>query len=117
MLQISSGFQTLGLELAKYTAVDAKQLQNALFPPPRDFKVGGLILSTEEYIKYKKSYVKHLQFDPILPNLSKFSFLQHPTKGCLLPAAVVEHAPLQHVYIFFDTATFDEIERDVKVMH
>ena len=45
-----------------------------------------------------------------------FSFLQHPTKGCLLPAAVVEHAPLQHVYIFFDTATFDEIERDVKVM-
>ena len=29
---------------------------------------------------------------------------------------MVEHAPLQHVYIFFDTATFDEIERDVKVM-
>ena len=27
----------------------------------------------------------------------------------------MEHAPLEAVYIFLDTATFDEIERDVKV--
>ena len=27
----------------------------------------------------------------------------------------VENSPLQVVYIFFDTATYDEIERDVKV--
>ena len=27
----------------------------------------------------------------------------------------MEHAPLEAVYIFFDTATFDEIERDIKV--
>ena len=27
----------------------------------------------------------------------------------------MEHAPLQAVYIYFDTATFDEIERDEKV--
>ena len=27
----------------------------------------------------------------------------------------MEHAPLEAVYIYFDTATFDEIERDVKV--
>ena len=27
----------------------------------------------------------------------------------------VEYLPLQVVYIFFDTATYDEIERDVKV--
>ena len=26
-----------------------------------------------------------------------------------------EHAPLEAMYIFFDTATYDEIERDVKV--
>ena len=62
----------MGLELAKYTAVDAKQLQSALFPSPTDSRDGGLILSTEEYIKYKKSYVRHLQFDPSLPNLSEF---------------------------------------------
>ena len=72
MLQIASGFQTLGLELAKYTAVDAKQLQNTMFPSPTDSTDDGLRLSTEEYIKYKKSYVKHLHFDPIIPNLSKF---------------------------------------------
>ena len=29
---------------------------------------------------------------------------------------MLEHAPLEAVYIYFDTATYDEIERDVKVM-
>ena len=28
----------------------------------------------------------------------------------------MEHSPLEAVYIFFDTATYDEIERDEKVM-
>ena len=32
-----------------------------------------------------------------------------------LPASVLEHAPLEAVYIYFDTATYDEIERDEKV--
>ena len=31
------------------------------------------------------------------------------------PAAMIEHPPLEAVYIYFDTATYDEIERDVKV--
>ena len=30
-------------------------------------------------------------------------------------AMLIEHAPLEEVYIFFDTATYDQIERDVKV--
>ena len=48
---------------------------------------------------------------------------QHFTVGYFSPtnrftslsAATVEHAPLEAVYIFFDTATYNEIERDVKV--
>ena len=28
---------------------------------------------------------------------------------------MLDHAPLEAVYIFFDTATFDNIERDQKV--
>ena len=28
----------------------------------------------------------------------------------------LEHAPLEAVYIYFDTATYDEIERDEKVL-
>ena len=32
-----------------------------------------------------------------------------------LSVAPVEHIPLEVVYIFFDTATYNEIERDVKV--
>ena len=30
---------------------------------------------------------------------------------------MLEHAPLEEVYIYFDTATYDEIERDEKVLH
>ena len=41
--------------------------------------------------------------------------------GCLtdtnlFPATEVEHAQLEAVYIYFDTATYDEIERDEKVL-
>ena len=32
----------------------------------------------------------------------------------MLSATVMERASLEEVYIFFDTATYDEIERDVK---
>ena len=48
---------------------------------------------------------------------------QHLTVGYFSPAnrftslsaAPVEHASLEAVYIFIDTATYNEIERDVKV--
>ena len=33
----------------------------------------------------------------------------------LFTATTLEHAPLEAVYIYFDTATYDEIERDEKV--
>ena len=34
----------------------------------------------------------------------------------MFPATTFEHAPLEAVYIYFDTATYDEIERDEKVV-
>ena len=34
----------------------------------------------------------------------------------VVSASVLAHAPLKAVYIYFDTATYDEIERDEKVM-
>ena len=33
-----------------------------------------------------------------------------------LPVVTIEYPPLQVVSIFFDTASYDEIERDVKVI-
>ena len=35
----------------------------------------------------------------------------------IFAAATVKFAPLQVVFIFFDTATYDEIKRDVKVTY
>ena len=38
-------------------------------------------------------------------------------KRCIFISGVLvdQHTPLEEVYIFFDTATYDQIERDVKV--
>ena len=33
----------------------------------------------------------------------------------MFTVTTLEHAPLEALYIYFDTATFDEIERDAKV--
>ena len=35
--------------------------------------------------------------------------------NCVSGVLVDQHTPLEEVFIFFDTATYDEIERDVKV--
>ena len=35
--------------------------------------------------------------------------------SCFISAGTIEHAPLKLVQIYFDTATYDKIERDVKV--
>ena len=34
----------------------------------------------------------------------------------MFTVTTLEHAPLEAVYIYFDTATYDEIERDEKVL-
>ena len=69
----------------------------------------------EQYNQYKTSFVKHLLFDPDEQSLSKIlSFGNMYVQFCISDATI-EHALLQAVYIYFDTATYDEIERDVKV--
>ena len=56
------------------TAVDEEQLQKVLqqmISSQADPEDGGFRLSMGEYIKYKERYVKHLQFNPNIQNLSK----------------------------------------------
>ena len=69
---------------------------------------------TRIYHNYKREYVKHLSFNPGTENLSKYILMT--LLGYVFSATVMEHSPLEAVYIFFDTATYDEIERDEKVM-
>ena len=66
---------------------------------------------SEEYHKYKREYVDHLCFNPDKEDLSKF-FLNF---FHFFPATELKHASLEAVHIYFDTATYDEIERDEKV--
>ena len=66
------------------------------------------------YHNYKRKYVKHLSFDPKLETLSKYIMMKLLVH--FFSATIIEHAPLEAVYIFFDTATYDEIEKDEKVI-
>ena len=80
-------------------------------------KEDTIVLLTEAYHNYKRKYVKHLTFDPKEKNLSKdLPFYQLVLNKLLVSATLLEHVPLKAVYIYFDTATYDEIKRDEKVL-
>ena len=68
-----------------------------------------------KYQKYKTDWAKNIKFNKNKPTQSK------QYKFCLILilffilASTVEFAPLQLILIYFDTSTYDEIERDVKM--
>ena len=58
--------------------IDEESLDNALaklFPTSTNKIEDDVNLLMEKYMTYKKNYMKQLQFDPELENLSKFSIL------------------------------------------
>ena len=69
----------------------------------------------EKYYQYKRNYVKQLLFDATQDNLSKVMIALNLL--CFSSATTLQltDSPLEAVYIYFDTATYDEIERDEKV--
>ena len=75
-------------------------------------KEDTIVLLTEAYHNYKRKYVKHLSFTPDGEFLSKYSLGECEI---LFSATMLDHNPLEAVYIYFDTATYDEIEKDEKV--
>ena len=67
----------------------------------------------KEYRYYKDNFVKNINFDPSRQYLSmKFILINFYNFS---PDSTVESSPLQVFKIYFDTATYDEIQRDVKV--
>ena len=68
----------------------------------------------DRYHTYKGNYARNLQFDP---NHLTLGMITKSEKNVILycSAKKVEFAPLKLVQIYFDTATYDEIKRDVKV--
>ena len=71
----------------------------------------------EQYTSYKENYVKYLQFDPEEANQSQHFFLFAKAEGqiCVSGVLVDQHTPMGEVFIFLNTATYDEFERVVKV--
>ena len=83
-----------------------------------DEKFDDVATLTKAYHKYKRDYVKHISFDPVAENLSKRIYIYRyifSTDSTLISAITLEHAPLEAMYLYFDTATYDKIGRDEKV--
>ena len=101
-------FQTLSVELDEFLyKIDRKRLYRTLQQMLSSQAGSKADVLMEEYIKYKKGYVNRISSTHTSKTWVRFLF-PFP-----FPAAMIEHAPLQSVYIYFDTATYDEIERDV----
>ena len=71
-------------------------------------------LMSDQYNAYKRNYSGNLKFDI---EYGGKNLKRKKNYIVFLPAVTIENAPLQVVFIFFDTATYDEIERDVKVTY
>ena len=112
----TSGYRTLSHEVSGIDRTQANRLESALqklFFSSAD-KTDQFPFLNDKYQQYKKNYMKHIQYDADEDGygmLYIFSIFFNP----IAPALLIEHAPLEAVYIMFDTATYDNIERDQKV--
>ena len=111
-LNITSGLLTL-TSLSDADRLNLRQLFSG-FEEKNERELESL---REQYKNYKASYVKYKQFAPEKPNSSivLFNNKEAKSKICISGVLVDQHTPLEEVYIFFDTATYDEIELDEKV--
>ena len=83
--------------------------------PGESREAEGLEVQVREYWDYRSRSVRNLQYDPTIDNLSIHCIMESPVVSQLPPARVLRAAPLQIVQIYFDTATFDLIESDVRM--
>ena len=127
--QLTLGFQTL-TNLLGAMAWDEHESKDKMIAALKQMfptlalaekKVDEVTRLTEVYHKYKRKFVKHLSFNPEENDTSKYlssffdpSWLVYQSFIWVFPVSLLDHAPLEAVFIYFDTATYDEIEKDVK---
>ena len=68
-----------------------------------------------EYIKFKRNHVRHFKFNSALNSTMFGEFLHNCMLLYHLSGEMLPHSTLQLVQIYFDTATFDNIEKEKKV--
>ena len=70
----------------------------------------------EDYMAYKRNFAKNIVFNQDITSLGKTN--NYDVKGFSMYFCLdeeIEYSQMQLLQIYFDTATYDEIERDVKV--
>ena len=89
-----------------------------MFPRSEDESQDNVKSITEKYHKYKREYVKQQTFNPDEEDFSECLLkVEQLVDICLFAATTLPlvQALLEAVFIYFDTATYDEIEKDQKV--
>ena len=110
------GFHTLIDELGGYYTTKSRlhrELQNLLPGTTSAKRNDGPEI--KKYHQHKRNYVKQLLFDATQDNLSKVMIALHLLCFSSATTLQLSDSPLEAVYIYFDTSTYDEIERDEKV--
>ena len=70
----------------------------------------------EAYVAYKNNYKKNLKFDPTRVNYSKYTEVQYRNhRICKFSGVVIPQIKLKILHIYFDSETYDKIERNRKV--
>ena len=72
-------------------------------------------LLMNKYETYKRNYAANIKFDSGVENLSKCKVRIVPFDKTLLSDVTMKYTPMMLIHIYFDTETFDMIERDVKM--
>ena len=75
-----------------------------------------LFMLLDEYKSYKEKFARNIKFNPKSAYLSKYNSNNYFLNSFQLTLdQTLKFPPLKLVRIYFDTATYDEIERDVKI--
>ena len=67
------------------------------------------------YHSYKRNYAGNIKFDYNIDSLGNILLRTHNPLFHVFSEAHIPHPPLKMFQIYFNTVTYDEIERDVKV--
>ena len=68
----------------------------------------------EQYDAYKSHYARNIKFDSSAENLSMMVYFMGSI-NVIISGTSIEYSELQLYQVYFDTETFDVIERDIKI--
>ena len=83
--------------------------------PTKGKLIDKLKENMEEYTGYKNNFARNLKFDPTKNDMSIFPNAQIDNHNLYFSASLESYPQLKFIQIYFETATYDKLEKDKKV--